>query len=75
MTDERDRNTLRRIAHALGIAVEDFSTQCAGSDLMEVLAEQLEVNELLRAFANIMDAQVRHECIEYVRARQAKSSL
>lgn len=73
MKDERDPTTLRRIANALGVPVAYFFDHRRDSKFPEGIDTQLQVAELLEAFLDIADAQVRRECIEYVRDRQPKT--
>ena len=73
MNDERDPTTLRRIANVLGVSIEYFSERRLRSKFPEEMDTQLQVAELLEAFADITDPQARRECIEYVRGRQSKA--
>lgn len=80
MTAERNHTTLRRIADVLGLNVEHFLERRHQSEprhqtkFTKATQAQLEVAELLEAFADVTDIQARRECIEYVRGRQVRSS-
>lgn len=70
MTAECNQFMLRRIADALGVSVDYFCDARGRNDEIVDAEARNQVDELLKAFADVTDVQTRLECIEYVRARR-----
>lgn len=74
MASDATSNTLRRVAHALGVPVNAFSDPSVKHQIGSVAQGIQDSSEMLAIFAKIEDPQVRRECIEFVRSKMSYSS-
>ena len=74
MAIDEDPGVLQQIARLLNVPTSAFYDPRETRAIGPVAQVAQESSELLEAFAQISDPQVRRECIKFVRAKMSSSS-